>query len=54
MNDQSKVKVRLKPIPPSPQTKKNNKPVTNIKNTTPVEQKPIKKYQSNDNFIFFI
>ncbi len=50
-NDQSKVKVRLKPMPPSPQTKKNNKPATNIKNTKPIEQKPIKKYSSNTNFI---
>ncbi len=42
--DQSNVKVRLKPIPQSPQTKKNNKPVTNIKTTKPTEQKSIKKY----------
>jgi hypothetical protein len=51
-NDQSKVKVRLKTIPPSSHPKKNNKPVTNIKSTKPVEQKPIKKYDKYSYWIF--
>ncbi|CAF0923568.1 unnamed protein product [Rotaria sp. Silwood1] len=42
-NDQSKVKVRLKTIPPSPQIKKDNKPITNVKTNKSVEQKSIKK-----------
>ena len=49
--DPPKVKLRVKPIPPSPQTKKDNKqPVTSIKNTKPVEQKPIKKYYCHHPF----
>ncbi len=42
-NDQTKVKVRLKTIPPSSQTNKNTKPVSNTKTTKSVEQKPLKK-----------
>lgn len=44
-NDQSKVKVRLKPVSSSSslQMKKDNKPVTSVKTTKSVVQKPINK-----------
>ena len=51
--EQSKVKVRLKTIPPSPQTKKTAKPTTTAtpsatKTPKSVEQKSIKKYDKRD------
>ncbi|CAF0724460.1 unnamed protein product [Rotaria sordida] len=43
INDQSKVKVRLKTNPSSSQIKKDNKPITNITTNKSVEQKSLKK-----------